>query len=239
MPNLRVRLGGWIREGLGEGLAAALPQHCFVCGARSGTWQFCTDCSAALPRVEVPVCPVCADECGGGEVCGQCLLSPPHFDRSTAALRYAFPVREWVQAIKYQARLDLARDAVRCLQAHLAPADFDCIVPVPLHPVRLAERGFNQAAVLAAPLARSCGKPLLRNAVIKDRLVPPQAGLDREARRRNLAGAFRAERRLDGLRVLVVDDVMTTGATLNELALALKAAGAAQVSNLALARAMG
>jgi len=225
----------WVREGL----AVALPQHCFVCGAISGARQFCTVCATALPGVDVPVCPICADATGRGEVCGQCLIAPQHFDRSMAALRYVFPVREWVQAIKYQARLDLVRDALLCLEPRLHALTFDCIVPVPLHPARLAERGFNQSVLLAAPLARACGKPLLRDAVVKDKLVPPQAGLDREARRRNLAGAFRAQRRLDGLRILVVDDVMTTGATLNEMALALKAAGATDVSNLALARAMG
>jgi ComF family protein len=124
-------------------------------------------------------------------------------------------------------------------QAWLADLKVDAILPVPLHRLRLAERGFNQAVDLARPLARVRGVPLLYNALDRVRHTAPQFGLSVPQRRENIRGAFQVPRphRVKGRRILLVDDIITTGATVAECAKVLKKAGAAQVAVLALARA--
>lgn len=144
-----------------------------------------------------------------------------------------FPVDVLVQALKYQHRFSLAG----FFAAHLAlPAEVDLIVPMPLHPFRLAVRGFNQAVEIARPLARAAGRPLELMRVARVRDTPAQAQLTREERVRNLRGAFACDLRLDGMTVVVIDDVMTTGASLDEVARCLKASGAGRVENRVVAR---
>ena len=151
------------------------------------------------------------------------------------ALDYAFPADSLVLALKYAHRLATTRLFVDLLAAAPRP-EADLVVPMPLHPARLAQRGFNQAAELARPLARHWQLPVRLDGVVRDVNTVPQAGLPWKARAANVRGAFRVTGRLDGRRVVVVDDVMTTGATLAELARALKAAGAVSVENRVLAR---
>jgi ComF family protein len=179
-------------------------------------------------------------------VCGRCLTHPPHYDRTVAAWRYAYPADRMLQALKYGARLALAgfcaeNIAQASTQAsnqniQSKPLEADLIVPMPLHPRRLAERGFNQALEIARPLARSLGIAIDAHAVQRVRDTAAQAGLPFSERVKNVRSAFACERNLDGLRVAVVDDVMTTGATLNELAKTLKRAGASHVENWVVAR---
>lgn len=118
----------------------------------------------------------------------------------------------------------------------LVEHEVDLVLPVPLHAGRLRERGFNQCVEIGAGLARALGRPLERDGVLRDADTPHQVGARRAVRRRNVRGAFRCIRRFDGLHVLVLDDVMTSGATLDELARTLKLAGAARVTNLVVAR---
>jgi ComF family protein len=156
------------------------------------------------------------------------------FDSTCALYDYTFPADVLVRAFKYHHRLSLARffaEAVSILP------EADVVVPMPLHPRRLSERGFNQALEIARPLARAAGLPLEQEGVVRKRHTPPQAVLDREDRLANPRGAFACRRRFDGLRVMVVDDVMTTGASLDALARCLKAGGAVAVHNFVLARA--
>jgi len=164
-------------------------------------------------------------------VCGRCLSQPPHYDATVAALGYAFPADALVHALKFRGELALAPLLSALLKERIREK-VDCIIPVPLSPQRLRERGYNQAV----EVARHLGGRLEIDACARQRDAPPQAGLDREARRRNVRGAFRCDRSFAGERVAVVDDVMTTGATLDELARALKAAGAATVSNWVVCR---
>ena len=222
---------------LGVGLLSALlPANCYVCGALAGRAMVCPRCRAEFPLLPAELCPVCALASPAGAICGACRRAPPPYAASLALYPYAFPIRELIHALKFDANFgvlglfseELAQAVLRC--------GADCVVPVPVHRRRLAERGFNQAVLIARPVAKSLGVPLLLDAVVKDRVSVPQAGLTREARRANVRGAFRAVRRFDGARVLVVDDVMTSGATLTEVALALRAAGALSVENLVLAR---
>jgi ComF family protein len=140
-----------------------------------------------------------------------------------------------VQALKYRARLALAGFFARSLASRPMP-EVDLIVPMPLHPKRLAERGFNQALEIARDLARHLGKPIELRGVLRVRDTLPQTEIPYEERAKNVRGAFLCKLDLSGTSVAVLDDVMTTGATLNELARALKRAGATRVENFVIAR---
>ena len=168
-------------------------------------------------------------------MCGTCLSHPPHFDGTLALWRYEFPCDRLIQALKYRARLALAGYFARSLVSRKFP-EVDVIVPMPLHRRRLAERGFNQALEIARGVARRLRKPLEPQGVLRVRDTAPQTGLPYEERAKNVRGAFQCKLDLSGTRVAVVDDVMTTGSTLNEVARVLKLAGAARVENLVIAR---
>ena len=220
-----------------SGLSALFPQACYVCGASAGRRFVCLSCIAELSPAPFPACPICAEASPRGEPCGRCLARRPYYDATQAAFAYAFPLREIVHAFKFDARFAAGVFLGEALAAAGEGIDADCVLPVPLHPARLKQRGFNQSVLLAKQVAKRLRLLLWFEAVLKDRELPPQAGLDLAARRRNLAGAFRAVRNFEGRRVLVIDDVMTSGATLDELARTLKAVGAKTVENLVVARA--
>lgn len=218
-------------------LTTLLPQDCLLCGTVSGDHLLCPDCQADLPRLPANTCPVCAEASPGGAICGACLGTPPHFDATIAAFRYGFPVDKLIQALKYQSRVATADFLADAMLAGCRPTA-DMIVPLPLYPARLAERGFNQSVEIARPLARACGLPILRDGCIRSRDTAPQATLPWKERRRNIRHAFECHLDLTGKSVVVVDDVMTTGATLDEFARVLKAHGAARVTNWVTARAL-
>lgn len=214
------------------------PQDCFLCGGRTPGEVLCTACAASLPRRPDSACPQCGLPGLGGGRCARCVREAPAFDATRAAFEFVFPVDTMVHALKYRHRLALAEYFGAALVECAAGfgEDADLIVPMPLHARRLAERGFNQALEIARPLAHARGLPLGLGTVRKLRDLPPQAGLDREARLRSPRGAFEGVDMLAGQRVIVVDDVMTTGATLDELARCLKRQGASWVGNLVVAR---
>lgn len=224
-------------RGLARGVAdVLLAQDCFVCGGRSGRDLLCPGCGRELPRLAEPLCPVCGLPSPGGAVCGGCLKNPPQFDATAALYCYAFPIDRLVQALKYGGRLPLAGFFAGALAARLDSTGIDCVVPLPLHRRRLRERGFNQAMEIARPLARRLGLPLLASACGRELDSAPQAGLPWQARSGNVRGVFDCTLDLSGRSVAVVDDVMTTGATLNEFARTLKNHGAARVTNWVVAR---
>ena len=229
-----------LARGLWRGAAdALLAQSCALCGADCGADPACAACVADLP-VMPPACPRCALPSAGAQACGACLRRPPAFDASHAAWHYDFPVDRLVGAFKYQARLPLARLFARglaCLPAVRQGPPPDLLLPMPLHASRLASRGYNQAMELARELSRLTGWRVDPHLAARTRATTAQTTLRFDARAANVRGAFRCERRLDGMHVAVLDDVMTTGATLGELARTLKAAGAASVSNWVIARA--
>lgn len=171
----------------------------------------------------------------GGDLCGRCLRRPPAFDGTAAVFSYDYPVDRLIHRLKYGADFGVADALARHVGGTVARPAADLIVPVPLHPARLAERGFNQAVEIARPLARRWGMALETRAVVRRR-TDDQVGLALAARRKNLRDAFSCHSRFDGAHVLLVDDVMTTGATLDALAKCLKRAGAASVRNLVIAR---
>lgn len=217
-------------------LAGLLPQDCSVCGQGSGDRLVCAACEADLPHLAGPLCTVCALPSPGGTHCGACQSRPPHFDATTAAFRYAFPIEHVVQRLKYRHRLPLADWLAGALAARIGNPDVDCIVPLPLSAPRMRERGFNQAQELARPLARKFGLPLASDACIRVLDNAPQASLPWKARQANIRHAFECRLDLSGKTIAVVDDVMTTGATLNEFARVLKQHGAARVQNWVIAR---
>jgi len=204
-----------------------LSQECLLCGGASGHDLLCGDCANGLPYHRVPACPICALPTAGGETCGACLKHPPAFNRTLAAFDYAFPVDALLHAFKYAGQLPVAEALAQPLAdlARTRPLP-DALVPMPLHPARLKERGFNQAMELARALSRKLNVPVLADAAIRQKDTAPQAGLPWKERRRNIRGAFDCRRNFTGKRLAVVDDVMTTGATLGELAKTLKKNGA-------------
>lgn len=211
---------------------------CYLCrGAAPVESLLCAGCDADLPRLETPACPRCALASPAGEVCGRCLAHPPAYDASTAALHYDFPADALVHALKYRGELALAPLLARVLAKKVARGEAaGVLVPVPLSARRLAQRGYNQAAEIARPLAALLGIALAPQLCERVRDTPAQSGLPWSARARNVRGAFRCRGALDGVVVAVLDDVMTTGATLDEIARACKHAGAARVVNWVVAR---
>jgi ComF family protein len=194
----------------------------------------CAACDADLPRLGAPLCPRCALASPGGALCGRCLAEPPRYDATIAALAYAFPADALIHALKFRGELALAPLLAGMLFRNIAAHEkIDLMVPVPLSAKRLRERGYNQSAEIARGLAARA--PLELFVCERSRDTAAQIELPWSERRRNVRGAFRCTRGVSGT-VAVVDDVMTTGATLDEMAGALKAAGAARVVNWVVAR---
>jgi len=210
-------------------------QPCFLCGAASHDGICCADCTADLPRLPKNHCPICALPTFSGEVCGHCLRQPPNFDRTTAAFSYAFPVDKLVQAMKFNQRLELVNYLADELtrQIHHAP---DYIVAMPLHPSRLRERGYNQSQLLADRLSRQLNVPLLHNACQRTRATAPQTTFPWKERQKNVHLAFECQVDLSGKRVAIIDDVMTSGSSINELALALQQTGTLSIEAWVIAR---
>lgn len=207
-----------------------LPQRCLLCGAASGKAPLCPDCHHDLPRHTMPSCPVCALPTPLGEVCGQCLQHPPAFDATHSAFTYDFPMDALLKALKYRGLLtaaDIVADELAdMLQNHPPP---DMLLPMPLHPQRLQERGFNQAVEICRKLVKRNDYHLALDSVIRVRHSEPQASLPLAQRAKNVKGVFAATQDLSGKSVWIVDDIMTSGASLNELAKTLKKAGAVRV----------
>jgi len=209
--------------------------RCFLCRGVAGG-VLCAACDAELPRLGAPRCPRCALASPGGEPCGRCLARTPAYDATVAALSYEFPVDVLVHALKFRGELALAPLLGGLLAAVLPAERPDFLVPVPLARARLRVRGFNQALEIAREAAREAGLRLAPQLVARARDTPPQIDLPHAERARNVRGAFRCAMPLEGACVAVVDDVMTTGATLHELAATLKRAGAGRVVNWVVAR---
>ncbi len=234
-------------------VALLLPPTCARCGREpKGGDVLCALCDAALPRWPAGRCRLCQQAPPGPDGrCRACAESGGPLAACVAAAPFAGEVAEWIRRFKYPrpglAGLDSAAEGVAtalCVEAaaRLPGRPPDAVVPVPVHPARLRARGLHPAAALARGVARRHGLWLAPDALLRLRDTPSQTGLSREARRRNVAGAFAAapgRRGRPGRRVWLVDDVVTTGATLAEAARAVRRAGAREVLALAAARTPG
>ncbi|MEJ2347029.1 MAG: ComF family protein [Gammaproteobacteria bacterium] len=219
------------------------PPVCVLCGqAGSGDRDLCPACLADLP-FNHPACPRCAAPFAGATsgICGHCLHQPPQADAVFALLRYRSPVSELIRGLKFGGRLYVARLLGGLMAERLAArgtAVPERIIPVPLHPRRQRQRGFNQALELARPIARRLGAVLDHDTCRRTRNTRAQSELGARQRRTNVRGAFAATGRLEARHVAVVDDVITTGHTTDELARLLKTHGAERVEVWAAARAV-
>ncbi len=205
----------------------------------------CPQCLEDLEPLSSDVCRLCAQSYASPEalqpdgVCGSCRREPPAYDRLISFGPYEGNLRRAICLLKYNGMEPLAGElGARAASAIPSDLNYDAIVPTPLHRRRRRARGFNQAELLAREVGRRAQRPVL-GSLTRIKATPPQAGLSRAERRRNLKGAFRiADRRaVEGKRILLVDDVATTGSTLEACARVLKRAGAVQVLALAVARA--
>jgi ComF family protein len=212
---------------------AVLAPECLLCGARAGESMLCEACATGMPLAP-PSCPICAMPSPAASVCGACLARPPSFDATLALWPYAYPVDRLIQSLKYQGNLPVARLFGAALAPHVADRTVDFVVPMPLARERLRARGFNQAVEIARA---TVGRAAMATAdVERVRDTASQTDLPYKERAPNVRGAFACQCALRGRRVAVIDDVMTTGATLSELAATLKRAGAEWVENWVIAR---
>jgi ComF family protein len=215
-----------------------LPGSCLLCASNSATSLLCPECVADLPQLPATLCPQCGEETTLGERCGACLKDPPAFARTIALFRYEFPVDRLIQALKYGHQLALATWLGHRLGERLVAADYDLLLPLPLHPSRLRTRGFNQSLEIARVTSKALGVTMYPGILTRIRATPPQAGLPLKERGRNVRGAFECAHDLEGKRILLVDDVMTTGSTLREATRILKLHGAEQITVAVAARAL-
>ncbi len=203
---------------------------CLLCSGDAREDGLCRGCRETLPGLAILRCPVCAIPSPAGETCGRCLGHQPYFDRVVAPYLYGFPATVLIQGLKYRGNLACARPLVAGLTQVLEPEPYpDLMIPMPLAPARMAERGFNQSAELARGLAADFGLTISFDVCRRVRESAPQASLPWKQRAKNVRNAFACDADLKGKSVAVVDDVLTTGATLNELALTLKRRGAREV----------
>ncbi len=223
-------------------LGVLLPEHCVLCGTTTRQPQLCSGCQADLPRL-TNACMRCAEPMpvAGEQLCGRCQQSPPAFNAVYSPFLYEEPIASLIQQLKFDHKLDLARTLGTLLGNYLSHALHthpDLIIPVPMHRRRLGQRGFNQALELARFAARQLGVPVAAGMVCRSKATPPQLGLTMRERKSNVRNVFRLRQKLPpDTSILLLDDVMTTGMTVNSLARELMKHGAAEITVATVARA--
>jgi ComF family protein len=234
-----------VRAALRPVLDFALPPRCAGCGAiTADPHRFCLDCWSKLQFLGEPCCASCGLPFefapGGEELCAACLADPPAFDRMRAAVAYAEIPRTVALKLKYGGRPGVAETMARLMERHLARDSDAWLAPVPLHRWRIWKRGYNQAALIASALGRRTGQEARLDLLERTKRTPPLRAMSPAQRREAVRGAFRVSPKqaapVRGRRVILVDDVYTSGATANACARALKRAGAARVELLCWAR---
>lgn len=214
-----------------------LPYHlalgtCFLCGLSVDIRkQLCPDCTTDLPWA-TQACSRCARPLASGSVCGRCQGSPPPYQHTVAAFDYRYPVDALVKQLKYAAKIELAVLLGTLMGRKLQTSVTDipqCLIPVPLHPKRLIQRGFNQALELARTVSRASGIRVDPGCVKRALNTPPQASLPASARRNNVLGAFSLRHPLNYSHVAIIDDVVTSAWTVHELSKLLMGAGVERI----------
>ncbi len=224
------------------------PPTCLRCNQKLGKTDdllFCPDCTAQIPLIKPPFCTCCGQEFPNStsdeHLCGICLRKPPYFQRARAIFRYNKFTAPLIHAFKYQGRTTAQKTFRTLWQKVSSNADLthpDIIIPIPLHIKRLQERGFNQSLILARIFFPNDLQRIKPTLLIRQRRTKTQTGLDGRSRRQNLAGAFHVPDKspIKDKKILLIDDVFTTGTTTNECAKVLLKNGAKQIEVLTLAR---
>lgn len=240
------QLIGWCRQAL----RFVLPVECLSCGTELGTDPvpcFCTSCWQSIHQLRQPACAICdqpfvspvATTYTPNHQCQHCQERPPAFQRAWTLFPYLPPLKDAICSFKYHGKYTLAKPLARLMISALpGEIDVDMIIPVPLHPTRLREREFNQSLLLADQLGRHLARPVSATHLARITATDPQTTLTRQARLKNLRKAFvvPTPQNLAKKRILLVDDVFTTGTTLHECAKTLRQAGSGPVFALTLAR---
>ncbi len=211
--------------------------QCFFCHADT-RGVVCDDCGQDLFARTQQRCPVCAASTVAERICGKCLLEPPIIDSTVVLTDYIYPFDRYVHTIKYHQQPQLLRsvaaELARRILLHGTELP-DMIIPVPLHVSRVRQRGFNQASLLARHIGQSLDIPVIE-AAVRNRKTQSQSGLDHKQRRNNVYGAFSLKQDVEVKRIAICDDVITTGATINELARLFRDNGCEEIQAWALAR---
>lgn len=222
----------------GIALNLLFPQWCVGCGKRGDF--ICHSCRSSLPRIMPPLCPRCGKPQSSGILCSNCVSWQAEIDGIRSPFRFDGVMRQAIHQLKYRNLRTLAAPLARLLNDYLitSPVPGEVLVPVPLHRKRLRERGYNQSSLLARELSKLTILPVVDNCLIRQRHAPPQTRTSTvDERQSNVVDAFACgDQRLRDKQVLLIDDVSTSGATLDACAAALKAAGATSVWGLVLAR---
>ena len=237
----KMRISPYRRNLISKFVNFLYPSACPICGTEPDTFRlapFCSACWSGIEKYSGPSCRICATPFTSEEArfCAECLKKPPHFAKAMSFGLFDGTLATAIHYFKFQRLKRLHRPlGERLLDFDMSGTD--AIIPVPLSIRGLRERGFNQSLLLAKTLSDGTKTPLIMDGLLKITETAPQLGLSRNERRVNLKGAFRADRKFPGMRLLLVDDVMTTCSTVNECSKELLRAGAAEISVLTLARA--
>lgn len=220
-------------------LFAVFPTRCHLCGALGAT--ICPGCQTDLPVLN-STCQRCGINLANSVTkthCGECISAPPYFHLTLSPFAYRPPLSQLITALKYQRRLSLVPFLAESLAQHVEhyTSSVDALLPVPLHISKLRQRGFNQALELARPLARRFGLPIMLHEIERQHATPSQMSLHADERQRNVRNAFRIRQPFHYKRIAIVDDVMTTGSTVNEIARLLVQAGVEEIQIWCIARA--
>lgn len=239
MTNTPGNLAYRLYQSVWEALDWLYPPNCGGCGQWGARW--CSDCDRKTREIQGPVCPICGNPALDGKLCRRCKEDAPFYTSFRAYTAFSDPIREAIHKLKYGNDVGLGEALARPMIASLRKLNWplDIVTSVPLGLARLAERGYNQANLLARPIALYFKIPFSKRALTRRRETRSQVGLSLAERRENMADAFQANDKIVwGKQVLVVDDVATSGATLNACAQALLDGGAARVYGFSLARAI-
>jgi ComF family protein len=240
-----------LKQFLAATLDLLFPPLCHVCRRfipEAGEIHICPDCRELMPPIVSPLCTVCGIPFAGAghdHVCGSCSISTSRFDAARAAFAYEGASRDLIHSFKYRNKTHLRRPlallTIERLAEFIVQCQSDLIMPVPLHRKKLSSRGFNQAVLIGEIFSQRLRIPLDRRNLRRVRWTEPQVNLAADERRTNVKGAFAILESglVKGRRVLLVDDVLTTGSTADECARVLKSAGAADVTVITVARALG
>ena len=242
--SIGLQLSSQLRETLETAIVFLYPAKCRVCDGFLGVASMpyiCANCWRDVQYIEPPWCDICGTPEVNG-LCDACAISPPRYGKLRAIAFYHTTLQQAIHLFKFEKKKVFAQHLIQLINAHIPSdcdiAEYDFILPIPIHKKRLRERGFNQAALLADGIAKVENIPVLVDTLVRKRHTVAQSSLDRDARQQNIVGAFEVRNPdvIGGKRLLIIDDVFTTGATIREAVSELWTADPAEVDVLTLAR---